>query len=183
MPKSKSNFTRIIRYLFRYDVFQWKFSHFPLPLFNLFFSILCIHTLAQVLLMHHTWISALVVRFPAHVLERPGASLYWICWCRFYEEKQFVIHFGTWTMNQNALSQLKSPQTKTRKTNRLLAKWRPRKKWEKKWRSRSSGCLCGWVSILWWCWGRLITMAAELGTAWFFGVIFLKFRADYHMST
>ena len=43
-------------------------------------------------------------------------TLYQRCWCRFYEEKQFVVHFGTWTMNQNALWQLKSPQTKTRKT-------------------------------------------------------------------
>ena len=34
----------------------------------------------------------------------------------FYEEKQSVVHFGTWTMNRNALWQLKSPQTKTRKT-------------------------------------------------------------------
>ena len=23
--------------------------------------------------------------------------------CRFYEEKQFVVNFGTWTMNQDAL--------------------------------------------------------------------------------
>ena len=43
-------------------------------------------------------------------------TLYWRCWCRFYEEKQFVVNFGTWTMNQNVLWQLKSPQTKTRKT-------------------------------------------------------------------
>ena len=39
-------------------------------------------------------------------------TLYWRYWCRFYEEKQFVVNFGTWTMNQNALWQLKSPQTK-----------------------------------------------------------------------
>ena len=43
-------------------------------------------------------------------------TLYWRCWCRFCEEKQFVVHFGTWTMNQNALWQFKSPQTKTRRT-------------------------------------------------------------------
>ena len=43
-------------------------------------------------------------------------TLYWRCWCRFYEEKQFVVHFGTWTMNQNVLWQLKYLQTKTRKT-------------------------------------------------------------------
>ena len=41
---------------------------------------------------------------------------HWRCWCRFYEEKRFVVNFGTWTMNQNALWQLKSPQTKIRKT-------------------------------------------------------------------
>ena len=43
-------------------------------------------------------------------------TLYWRCWCRFYEEKQFVVNFGTWTINQNALWQIKSPQTKSRKT-------------------------------------------------------------------
>ena len=56
------NFTRIIRYLFHFNSFHGTFSHFPLPLFNLFFSTLCIRTLAPVLFVHHTWISALVVR-------------------------------------------------------------------------------------------------------------------------
>ena len=73
-------------------------------------------------------------------------TLYWRCWCRFYEEKQFVVNFGTWMMNQNALWQLKSPQTKTRKTK--TACWQNggrEKSGTKKWRSRTSG----WVSILW----------------------------------
>ena len=48
-------------------------------------------------------------------------TLYWRCWCRFYEEKQFVVNFGTWMLNQNALWQLKSPQTKTRRTAKPLA--------------------------------------------------------------
>ena len=51
MSKCKSNFTRIIRYLFHFDFPHGTFSHFPLPLFNLFFSILCIRTLAPVLLI------------------------------------------------------------------------------------------------------------------------------------
>ena len=49
-------------------------------------------------------------------------ALYWRCWCRFYEEKQFVVNIGTWTMNQNALWQLKSPQTKNRKTKTACCK-------------------------------------------------------------
>ena len=39
-------------------------------------------------------------------------TLYWRCCRRFHEEKQFVVNFETWTMNQNALWQLKSPQKK-----------------------------------------------------------------------
>ena len=74
MSKCKSNFTRIIRYLLHFDFFHGTFSHFLLPIFNLFFSTLCIRTLAPGLLTHDTWISALIVRFPAGVLERPGYS-------------------------------------------------------------------------------------------------------------
>ena len=71
-------------------------------------------------------------------------TIYWRCWCCFYEGKQFVVNFGTWTMNQNALWQLKSPQTKTRKTKTACWKNGGREN-SKKWRSWTSG----WVSILW----------------------------------
>ena len=42
----------------------------------------------------------------------------------FYEEKQFVVNFGTWTINQSASWQLR--------VLRLLAKWRSWKNWDKK---------------------------------------------------
>ena len=38
-------------------------------------------------------------------------TIYWRCWCRFYEE-QSIVNFGTRTINQSALWQLKSLQTK-----------------------------------------------------------------------
>ena len=41
-------------------------------------------------------------------------TIYLRCWCRFYEEQQSIVNFGTWTMNQNALWQLKSLQIKTK---------------------------------------------------------------------
>ena len=38
-------------------------------------------------------------------------TIYCRCWCHFYEVQQSIVNFGTWTINQSALWQLK----KTRK--------------------------------------------------------------------
>ena len=69
-------------------------------------------------------------------------TIYWRCWCCFYEGKQFVVNIETWTMNQDALWQLKSPETRNTKT----ACWKNgSRENSKKWRSWTPG----WVFILW----------------------------------